>query len=131
MCTQLQSVLYLCLTFYLSDATMCCPYKVPTATLTVYEPRGLEISIPDDVGLNLVIFYVSINRDVLEGDLPLREYVTAPTNGRWILSKDLEVNVGDVVHYRIFVRRRRRGYLHIGTPYPVTGWYLTNNCFTQ
>lgn len=101
---------------------LCARYRVPRPSFVVYKPRGLEISIPHDDGINLVVFYVSVNKDLSETDADYIEYVVESVNGRWIFNKGgIRLVAGDIVHYKLYVQRYRRGYLYRGSPYFVTG----------
>ncbi|GJQ65087.1 GNBP3 [Trypoxylus dichotomus] len=118
----LKWTLYLLYFVSYSKANLCGQYRIPKPTFTVYNPQGLEVSIPDENGINLVIFYISVNKGLSESEADYTEYVVNQVNGRWTFSKDtIKLAVGDIVYHKIYVQRYRRGYLYRGTPYVVTG----------
>lgn len=106
-------------------ASLCGQYKIPKPTVIVYKPRGLEVFIPDDNGINLVVFYISVNKDLNDFPSDYMEYVVAQQDGKWMFSRDdIKLTPGDVVYHKIYVQRYKRGYLHRGTPFVVTGALL-------
>ncbi|KAK9711664.1 Carbohydrate binding domain (family 32) [Popillia japonica] len=102
-------------------ASLCGQYKIPKPTVIVYKPRGLEVFIPDDNGINLVVFYISVNKDLNDFPSDYMEYAVAQQDGKWMFSRDdIKLTPGDVVYHKIYVQRYKRGYLHRGTPFVVT-----------
>lgn len=52
--------------------------------LEVYYPKGLRISIRDQLGIRFVVFHVSINKEMHEnaaGDISKK--IMHPNNGQW------------------------------------------------
>ncbi|KRT85795.1 hypothetical protein AMK59_2927 [Oryctes borbonicus] len=118
-CEMLKSILgFFCL-MYCFETNSC--YRIPHPTFTICNKRGLEVSIPDDKGINFVVFYISINKNIERGYPHYRQYVNGEVHGKWTFTKAaIKLKPGDVVYHKIFVRRYNIRYLYAGTPFVVS-----------
>ncbi|XP_049819661.1 beta-1,3-glucan-binding protein-like isoform X1 [Aethina tumida] len=80
-------------------------YDVPQATVEVYSPRGLKVSIPDEEGIKLFAFHGKINEEMngREGGIFSRDIVK-PKDGRWTFYEPTaKLNIGDKLYYWTYV----------------------------
>ncbi|XP_049819666.1 beta-1,3-glucan-binding protein-like [Aethina tumida] len=80
-------------------------YEVPQATVEVYSPRGLKVSIPDEEGIKLFAFHGKINEEMngREGGTFSRDIVK-PKDGRWTFYEPTaKLNIGDKLYYWTYV----------------------------
>ncbi|XP_052758982.1 beta-1,3-glucan-binding protein-like [Galleria mellonella] len=89
----------------------------------VLKPKGLRISIPDSSSskISLFAFNGHLNRAIGSDDVgSIRGEVTKATNGRWEFEDpNVELKVGDVIHYYFIVTVDRVGYVIDNLTYTV------------
>ncbi|CAH0546478.1 unnamed protein product [Brassicogethes aeneus] len=91
-------------------------YEVPDATVEVYSPRGLKVSIPDEEGVKLFAFHGKINEEMngREGGTFSRD-ILKPKDGKWTFyDPTAKLNIGDKLYYWTYVDffdgERKLGY---------------------
>ncbi|CAH0546477.1 unnamed protein product [Brassicogethes aeneus] len=93
-----------------------CEFSVPNLQFEAYEPKGFRVSIPADDGVQLFGFHGNLNKKISQiepGDLS--EDVTRPENSIWSYNnKDQALQVGDTIHYWVFVQHKYLGYRKSG-----------------
>nr|AFD54027.1 GNBP3 [Locusta migratoria] len=87
-------------------------YQVPEPLIQALKPRGLRISIPDDLGVELFAVHANVNKEInlLEaGQISID--ITKPKNGRWVYEdKRVRLKPGDVINFWLYVQADGRGY---------------------
>lgn len=69
-------------------------------------PKGLRVSIPDEKGIQLFAFHGKVNSRIRKLETgTMSKDIMQPTNGRWVYENfDIQLRIGDIVHYWIFVQ---------------------------
>ncbi|KAL4721048.1 hypothetical protein ACJJTC_015274 [Scirpophaga incertulas] len=98
-------------------------FSIPSVRFEVFRPKGLRVSIPDVPNLTLFVFQGNVNRDINTNAVgTLKGEVTKSTGGRWVYeNSDVELKVGDVISYYVFVSVNRVGYMEDNMRYIVGG----------
>ncbi|XP_045766768.1 beta-1,3-glucan-binding protein-like [Maniola jurtina] len=88
-------------------------YTIPDVTIQALKPKGIRVSIPDSPGVTLFVFQGNVNKNIANKDVGLiTGEITNPTNGRWLFEDlDVELKIGDVVNYYVFVVSDKKGYM--------------------
>ncbi|CAG9766869.1 unnamed protein product [Ceutorhynchus assimilis] len=101
-------------------------FEVPDATVEVFSPRGLRVSIPDVEGIKLFAFHGKINEEMngREAGFFSRDIVKAK-NGRWTFyDSQAKLNIGDILYYwtyaDYFDGERKLGYTQDDQLFTVT-----------
>ncbi|XP_049810775.1 beta-1,3-glucan-binding protein-like isoform X2 [Schistocerca nitens] len=87
-------------------------YEVPQPLVQALKPRGLRISIPDDLGVELFAVHANVNKAIslLEAG-QISVDITRPKNGRWVYEdRRVRLKPGDVINYWVYVQADGRGY---------------------
>lgn len=103
-------------------------YQVPDPTIVTH-PRGFEVSIPDDDGVQLFAFHGNINKP-LEGWAAgtFSRDVLKKTKDRWVFKdKRTRLHPGDTIYYWLFVIKDNLGYRYDDGVYTVPGKCLCLN----
>ncbi|KPJ15396.1 Beta-1,3-glucan-binding protein [Papilio machaon] len=97
-------------------------YKIPDVTIQALSPKGIRIFIPDNSKLSLFAFNGKINKPISQNDVgEISAEITTPKNGMWIYEDPhLELKVGDVINYYVFVVYDRAGYVKDKVRFTVT-----------
>ncbi|XP_018335441.1 beta-1,3-glucan-binding protein [Agrilus planipennis] len=80
-------------------------YDVPDAEVIAFSPRGFQVSIPDEEGIDLFAFHGKINEEFegREAGTFARDIVKAK-NGRWTFTdKTTKLKPGDIIYYWTYV----------------------------
>ncbi|XP_068618298.1 beta-1,3-glucan-binding protein-like [Battus philenor] len=96
-------------------------YKIPDVAIQALKPKGIRISIEDNPKISLFVFQGKINKAISETDVgDVTGEVTSPTNGRWLYEDpNLQLKVGDVINYYVFVVYDKKGYVKDKLSYTV------------
>lgn len=93
-------------------------FVVPEATVEVFRPKGLRVSIPDVDGIKLFAFHAKINEPLngREGGTFSRD-ITRARDGRWTFyDPQAKLKVGDTIYYWTYVDyfdgERKLGYVN-------------------
>ncbi|EDW00761.1 gram-negative bacteria-binding protein 3 [Drosophila grimshawi] len=103
---------YLCCASLLTAVMLCLAYEVPEARVSVFHPKGFEISIPHEEGITLFAFHGKVNEefDGLEAGTLARDIPTAK-NGRWtFMDRSTVLKMGDTLYYWTYVIHNGLGY---------------------
>ncbi|CAG9561447.1 unnamed protein product [Danaus chrysippus] len=94
---------------HLNDAQ----FTVPEVIIQALRPKGIRIYIPDSPNVSLFVFQGNINKKIGENDVgTLSAEVTKPTDGKWLYENpSLDLKVGDVINYYVYVVSDKKGYL--------------------
>ncbi|EDW60790.1 gram-negative bacteria-binding protein 3 [Drosophila virilis] len=108
--------------FILTAVVLCAAYKVPSAQVRVFYPKGFEVSIPHEEGITLFAFHGKLNEDFdgLEAGTWARDIPSAK-KGRWTFrDRETVLNIGDTLYYWTFVVYNGLGYREDDGAYVVT-----------
>nr|AYK02796.1 microbe binding protein [Manduca sexta] len=96
--------------------------QIPNVSIHAYKPKGFSVSIPDGQNIGLFAFHGNINRGINKNDVgTIAGEVLKAKNGMWIYEDpELELKVGDVIHYYVFVSINSKGYLKDNLSFTVT-----------
>ncbi|XP_049862094.1 uncharacterized protein LOC126355748 [Schistocerca gregaria] len=101
------------LTLLLQRTTAQSPfYSVPPPVIEALSPRGLRISIPDELGVELFAVHANINKPMglLEAG-QISVDITKPKAGRWVYEdRRVRLKPGDVINYWLYVQADGLGY---------------------
>ncbi|XP_049874248.1 beta-1,3-glucan-binding protein-like [Pectinophora gossypiella] len=88
-------------------------YEIPTVNIQAFTPKGFRASIPDAPNVGLFVFQGNVNRQIGKKDVgALSGEVLEATDGRWVFSDpNIQLKVGDVINYYVFVSVNSAGYL--------------------
>ncbi|CAG4946613.1 unnamed protein product [Parnassius apollo] len=97
-------------------------YEIPKVTIEALKPKGVRVFIEDTPKLSLFAFQGRINKAIAESDVgDISGEVTAATSGRWIYEDpNVQLKVGDVIYYYVFVVYDRKGYLKDNLSFKIT-----------
>ncbi|XP_046993386.1 splicing factor 3B subunit 2-like [Schistocerca americana] len=87
-------------------------YTVPPPLIEALSPRGLRISIPDELGIELFAVHANINKPMglLEAG-QISVDITKPKAGRWVYEdRRVRLKPGDVINYWLYVQADGLGY---------------------
>ncbi|XP_049779992.1 neural Wiskott-Aldrich syndrome protein-like [Schistocerca cancellata] len=87
-------------------------YTVPPPLIEALSPRGLRISIPDELGIELFAVHANINKPMglLEAG-QISVDITKPKAGRWVYEdRRVRLKPGDVINYWVYVQADGLGY---------------------
>ncbi|KAL0822274.1 hypothetical protein ABMA28_004389 [Loxostege sticticalis] len=108
-------------------------FNVPEVKIEVFQPKGFRASIPDSSGMTFFAFQGNVNRQIsstLVGSL--KGEITQATNGRWVYDNpDIQLKIGDVINYYVFVSVNREGYVKDNLSYTVTDFVDDRSGVTQ
>lgn len=89
--------------------------------------------LADSSGMTFFAFQGNVNRQIsstLVGSL--KGEITQATNGRWVYDNpDIQLKIGDVINYYVFVSVNREGYVKDNLSYTVTGKILQTHMHTH
>nr|XP_012141734.1 PREDICTED: beta-1,3-glucan-binding protein-like [Megachile rotundata] len=87
-------------------------YVLPEPTFKILQPQGIQISIPDEPGIQFFAFQGNINKRIqVTQSGQISGEVFRKNDGKWTIEdEDISLRDGDVIHYWIHV-------LVNGTPY--------------
>ncbi|GLV44857.1 Gram-negative bacteria binding protein 3 [Carabus blaptoides fortunei] len=101
-------------------------FEVPEATVEVFKPKGLRVSIPDVDGIKLFAFHAKINEPMngREGGTFSRD-ITRAKDGRWTFyDPQAKLKVGDTIYYWTYADyhdgERKLGYVNDDREFVVT-----------
>ncbi|XP_049819261.1 beta-1,3-glucan-binding protein-like [Aethina tumida] len=106
-------------------------YEVPQATVEVYSPRGLKVSIPDEEGVKLFAFHGKINEEMNGREAgTLSRDIVKSKEGRWTFYEPTaKLNIGDKLYYWTYVEYfdgvHKLGYPKDNQFYEVKGFQKT------
>ncbi|CAH1105316.1 unnamed protein product [Psylliodes chrysocephalus] len=87
-------------------------FEIPPLTLEAFTPSGLKASLPANNGIEMFAFHGKINKEFKQfepGDFT--EDIMEPVNGFFVYDNpNLQIKVGDVIYYWIFVQHDQLGY---------------------
>ncbi|CAH2237569.1 beta-1,3-glucan-binding protein-like [Pararge aegeria] len=88
-------------------------YTIPDVTIQALKPKGIRVSIPDSRGVSLFVFQGNLNKEIGSNDVGvIAGEVTNPMDGLWMYEDlDLQLKVGDVIYYYVFVSNDGKGYV--------------------
>ncbi|KAJ8970984.1 hypothetical protein NQ314_000945 [Rhamnusium bicolor] len=127
----MEAVLYLALTIVSSNLIFAQDYTVPEPTIEVFTPKGFQISIPHEEGINLFAFHGNINvpMEGLDAGQFSRD-ILKRRGDRWVFEdKRSKLKKGDVIYYWLFVIKDSLGYRYDDGVFIVEG-NLINNCLS-
>lgn len=107
-----------------------CKYVVPLAKVEILDPKGFQVSIPDEEGISLFAFHGKLNEefDGLEAGEWARDIVVAK-NGRWTFKDKLQrFKVGDVLYFWTYVIYNGLGYSQYDGVHVVKGFINVKTC---
>ncbi|XP_018335440.1 beta-1,3-glucan-binding protein-like [Agrilus planipennis] len=80
-------------------------YEIPDAEVIVFSPKGFQVSIPDEEGINLFAFHGKINEKFVAREAgKFAKDIVKPKKGRWIYKdKNIKLKVGDIIYYWTYV----------------------------
>nr|AFD54025.1 GNBP1 [Locusta migratoria] len=87
-------------------------YDVPEPVVEALKPRGLRISIPDDLGVELMAVHANMNKPIapLEAG-QISVDILKPKGGRWVYEdRRVRLRPGDVINYWLYVQVDGLGY---------------------
>ncbi|XP_047112564.1 beta-1,3-glucan-binding protein-like [Schistocerca piceifrons] len=87
-------------------------YDVPQPMIEALKPRGLRISIPDDLGVELFAVHANLNKPIspLEAG-QISVDITRPKGSRWVYEdRRVRLKPGDVINYWLYVQVDGQGY---------------------
>ncbi|XP_044269659.1 beta-1,3-glucan-binding protein-like [Tribolium madens] len=87
-------------------------FAIPDATLEAYTPKGFRASIPALPGIQMFAFHANVNKNITQVDPgDYRQDYTSPEGKVWsYFNSDLSLQIGDTVHYWVFVQFEKLGY---------------------
>lgn len=120
-------VLLLLILIYLNGLTPVFSYAVPEPIIEIYNPKGLRVSIPHDVGIELFAFHGNINEPMVNQRAgQISKNVMERIGDWWVVEdRDVVLKPGDRIYYRMFIVRSGLGYRRDNGMYVVRGtWKL-------
>lgn len=114
-------LLSICSGHYIFDT-----YDIPEPTIEVFRPKGFRVSINDTHSDKIEVFAVDGNvfNRVMRGSEPgeFFKLVFGKKNGKWIFEdRNTRLNVGDEIHYSLFMIKDGLNYTRYNGHYIVTG----------
>ncbi|KAJ2943586.1 hypothetical protein O0L34_g16695 [Tuta absoluta] len=97
-------------------------YEIPDVKIQAFTPKGFRASIPAAPEITLFAFQGNVNKQIQSSAVGrLSGEVTEPSNGRWAVENhDVELKVGDVINYYVFVSVSSAGYFKDNLSFTVT-----------
>ncbi|KAK5643185.1 hypothetical protein RI129_007030 [Pyrocoelia pectoralis] len=98
-------------------------YVIPTPEFVVF-PNGLQISIPDEEGIEIFYFHGRIqrkNQKLIQSDTIVLD-TRDKTGDRWTVKEEnVHLRPGDSINYWVFVRKNGVGYRNPTGYFEMTG----------
>ncbi|KAJ0178108.1 hypothetical protein K1T71_005931 [Dendrolimus kikuchii] len=94
---------------------------VPSVHLQALSPKGFRVWIVDDPKIKLFAFQGNINGPINKNDVgTISGEITEAKDGKWIFEDpNLELKIGDVINYYVFVFMQNTGYVKDGLSFTV------------
>lgn len=79
----------------------------------------------DSPNVSLFVFQGNINKKIGENDVgTVSAEITKPTDGKWLYeNRNLDLKVGDVINYYVYVVSDKKGYLKDNLSFTVKGTF--------
>ncbi|KAI5637471.1 carbohydrate binding domain (family 32) domain-containing protein [Phthorimaea operculella] len=97
-------------------------YEIPEVKIQALKPKGFRASIPAAPDITLFAFQGNVNKQIESTAVGrLSGEVTEPSNGKWVVeNNDVQLKVGDVINYYVFVSVNSAGYFKDNLSFTVT-----------